>query len=272
MNETDRILTKKDINRAQTRWFMSLEYPNSFERLQAVSFCSAMSGPLKKLYKDDHDGLVDGLNRHLEFYNTEGTIGGLPLGLIISLEEQMKIDQNVEPEVITNLKVGLMGPIAGIGDTLIQGTLKSIWFALACSLGMQGNYVAVLLPFLHPITVFTVSRYLANLGYKLGMGAIDQVINSGLMTRIIDAAAILGLFMMGALSSSYVKLSTVLSFSIGEQKIVLQDILDQLVPGILPLACIFGIVWYFKNKKQNYLLLVFTIIALGMLGSAIGVF
>lgn len=118
-----------------------------------------------------------------------------------------------------------------------------------------------------------VGKYLAILGYNLGVEAVNKLINSGLMSKIINVASILGIFMMGALSSSYVKLSTPLAFQIGSGKsIVVQEILDSILPGILPLCCIFGIVWYFKNKKQSYITLIITIMVLGLVGSFLGIF
>ncbi|MCI8270850.1 MAG: PTS system mannose/fructose/sorbose family transporter subunit IID [Erysipelotrichaceae bacterium] len=271
---SERVLTKKDITKSRFRWFITLELPNSFERLQAVSFTYTISAALQKLYKDDKEGLKDALKRHLEFFNTEGTIGSLIVGVVLALEEKKKLEGDVDPEVITNLKLGLMGPIAGIGDSLIQGTIKSIILSLAASFGLQGNIIGGLLPFLFPLTVYFVGRYLAILGYNLGTEAVNKLIGSGLMTNIINVASILGIFMMGALSGSYVKLSTPLEFTIGSsgKSIAVQEVLDSLLPGLLPLLCIFGIVWYFKNKKQNYLLLVISIMIIGMLGSLVGIF
>lgn len=270
---SEKILTKKDIVKARQRWFLTLELPNSFERLQAVSFTYTISDALQKLYKDDEEGLKDALKRHLEFFNTEGTIGSLIVGIVLALEEKKKIDGDVDPEVITNLKLGLMGPIAGIGDSLIQGTIKSIILSLAASFALQGNIMGGIIPLLFPVVGCTVGRYLALLGYNLGTEAVNKLINSGLMNKIISCASILGIFMMGALSGAYVKLSTPLQFTIGAGKtIVVQEVLDSLAPGLLPLACIFGIVWYFKNCKQNYLKLILCIMVAGMLGSFLGIF
>jgi D-glucosaminate-specific PTS system IID component len=100
------------------------------------------------------------------------------------------------------------------------------------------------------------------------------MISSGLMNKVIDAASILGLFMMGALSASYVRLSTKLQYTIEatETVISLQKILDAIIPGILPLLAIFGILWYFKNKGQNYVKLIGLIILICMVGALIGVF
>ena len=271
---SERILTKKDIVKARRRWFLTLELPNSFERLQAVAFTYTISAALEKLYKDDKDGLRECLKRHLEFFNTEGNIGSLIVGIVLALEEKKKIEGDVDHEVITNSKVGLMGPIAGLGDALIQGTVKSIILSLAASFGLQGNILGGIIPLLFPLTGYLVGKYLAILGYNLGIEAVNQLINSGLMNKIINVASILGIFMMGALSSSYVKLSTPLQFTVGSsgQTIIVQDVLDSVVPGLLPLLCIFGIVWYFKHKRQNYLLLILVIMIAGMLGSLLGIF
>ena len=271
---SERILTKKDITKARTRWYLALEIGNSFERLQAVMFTYTISAALQKLYKDDPEGLKDALKRHLEFFNTEGNIGSLIVGIVLALEEKKKIDGDVDPEVITNLKVGLMGPIAGIGDSLIQGTVKTIILSLAASFGLQGNPIGGIIPFLFPLTGYLVGRYLAILGYNLGTEAVNQLISSGLMTKIINVASVLGIFMMGALSSSYVKLTTPLEFTIGSsgETIVVQDVLNSVLPGILPLICVFGIVWYFKGKKQSYLVLILTILAVSLLGSLVGIF
>ena len=92
---SEKILTKKDIVKARQRWFLTLELPNSFERLQAVSFTYTISDALQKLYKDDEEGLKDALKRHLEFFNTEGTIGSLIVGIVLALEEKKKIDGDV---------------------------------------------------------------------------------------------------------------------------------------------------------------------------------
>ena len=198
---SERILTKKDITKARTRWYLALEIGNSFERLQAVMFTYTISAALQKLYKDDPEGLKDALKRHLEFFNTEGNIGSLIVGIVLALEEKKKIDGDVDPEVITNLKVGLMGPIAGIGDSLIQGTVKTIILSLAASFGLQGNPIGGIIPFLFPLTGYLVGRYLAILGYNLGTEAVNQLISSGLMTKIINVASVaigLALFLLGA--------------------------------------------------------------------------
>lgn len=105
----DRILTKKDIAKARLRWFYSLESPNTFERLQAVSFAYTVSDSLQKIYKDDQEGLKDAMKRHLEFFNTEGTVGSLIVGIVLALEEKKKIRRQRRSRNDCQLKIRFDG-------------------------------------------------------------------------------------------------------------------------------------------------------------------
>lgn len=122
---SERLLTKKEVNQAHLYWYLAAETNNSYERLQAPSFCAAMAKNLRKIYKDDDEAYKEALQRHLEFYNTEGTIGAVVVGIALAMEEE-KAKGNLTGDVITGIKLGLMGPIAGIGDTLIWGMSKAI--------------------------------------------------------------------------------------------------------------------------------------------------
>ena len=212
--ENTKLLTKKEVNQAHLFWWLAAETNNSYERLQALSFAAAMAKNLKKLYKDDPEGYKEALQRHMEFYNTEGTIGSSVVGITLAMEEEKVKNGSVSGEMITNIKIGLMGPIAGIGDTLIHGMAKSIILALACTFALEGNPIAILIPPLFALLVFGVGRYMCQLGYNLGKDAVPKLLKSGSMNSIITAASILGLFMMGSLASTYVKVSTPLAFTL----------------------------------------------------------
>ncbi len=257
-------LTKKDLRGAYNTWYLSTELSNSYERLQALAFCNALAKPLRKLYSDD-DEYKDALKRQLQFYNSEGTFGCLIHGITLSMEEQKSNGEPIPGEVITGLKTGLMGPVAGIGDTIIWGTMKPIILALACTFAMQGNLLGAFIPFLFPLFGYLIGYACLNFGYKVGKESIMQVMKSGLINDIITGSSILGLFMMGALSSAYVKIETPLQFSINNaDPVVLQNILDQILPGILPLCAIFGIYYYFTHKGQNYNKVIFSLIAISL--------
>lgn len=269
---SEKKLSKKDVNKAHLNWWLGAETNNSFERLQAPSFCIAMTPGLKKIYADDFEGYKEALSRHLEFYNTEGTIGAVVVGTALALEEE-KAQGNITGDVVSSIKLGLMGPIAGVGDTLIWGMTRSILLGLACSFALEGNPVGLLFPPIFTLIIFFVGRYTTHLGYNLGGDAVPKLLESGGMNTLINAASVLGLFMMGALSASYVKVQTGLEWFLeaSETTISLQANLDAILPGMLQLGAIFGIVWYFKNVGQNYIKLILSVIIISIIAAYFGV-
>lgn len=271
IQEQEQKLTKKDLMGVYNTWYFSTELSNSYERLQALAFCNAISKPLRKLYKDD-DKYKDALARHLQFYNSEGTFGCMIHGITLSMEEQKANGAQIPGEAITGFKTGLMGPMAGIGDTIIWGTLKPIILALGCTLAMEGQALGAFIPFLFPLLGYIIGWYCLNFGYKVGKDSIMKVMKSGLVNDIITGSSILGLFMMGAMSSSYVKVKTVLQFTMNNANpVVLQDILDQILPGMLPLCAIFGIYYYFTHKGTNYNKVIFSMLGISLVGALLGI-
>ena len=115
--EGKHLLTKRDVNNLVFRWQIMAEVPNSFARLQSLSFCAAFIPILKKLYGHDPEELSAALTRHLTFFNTEGVWGSVVHGIVMAMEEQRALGAPVPTEAINGIKAGLMGPFAGIGDT-----------------------------------------------------------------------------------------------------------------------------------------------------------
>ena len=181
---SERLLTKKEVNQAHLYWYLAAETNNSYERLQAPSFCAAMAKNLRKIYKDDDEAYKEALQRHLEFYNTEGTIGAVVVGIALAMEEE-KAKGNLTGDVITGIKLGLMGPIAGIGDTLIWGMSKAILLGMACTFALEGSPVALLFPPIFSIMIFVVGRCLLytsscllQLLFIMNFGAVQNVMRS----------------------------------------------------------------------------------------------
>lgn len=271
-NNHEAKLSNKLINRSFARWFLTAELSNSFERLQALLFLNSMVPALQELYQDDQEELHKAYERHLQFYNSEATFGAVILGIAMSMEEERSRGADITDEAITGIKTGLMGPMAGIGDTLIWGTLKPIILGIAVSFALQGNPIAAAIPFLFPLSVVLIGLNNVKMGYRLGRESVMRLIQEGSMQRIITSASILGLFMMGALSSAYVKVSTPLVFEISNaDPIVIQEILNDILPGILPLAAIFSIYFYFKNKETNYTKMLFFIILVSLIAGFFGI-
>ena len=266
-------LSNKELFRTYLRLYITNEMSNSYERLQALNFCITVAPHLKKWYSGQKEAYIEALQRHLQFYNTESTIGSVICGIVLSMEEKKAKGEDIPAEAITGIKTGLMGPMAGIGDSLIRSTLKSTNLAIACTMALAGNVIGAFVPLLYPVIMIVVGYYMLKLGYEVGRDAVTKILRSGMFSKVINATSILGMFMMGALSSSYVKLSTPLSFQMeNADPIVVQDLLDSIIPGILPLAAVFGIYFYLSKGGQKYSALVWVLLIISILGSVLGVF
>ncbi len=268
-----KLISEKDVKNSWLYYYLVAEMGISYERLQALGFTAGMIPILKKLYPDRED-LKQALKRHLVFYNTEAVYGAPINGIVIAMEEQKANGADIEDDTITGIKTGLMGPMAGIGDSIDWATLKPIIFGLAVTLSANGSILGAFFLLLLPIIQIVVGRKLAAYGYRAGQASIREILQSGHIKNLIIGASTLGLFMMGALSSTYVKLSTPIEFSFGSQNkpFVLQSVIDNIVPGILPLLAVFGIYWWLLKKNQNFTIIMILIVFISIGGAFLGLF
>ncbi|MBS1484445.1 MAG: PTS system mannose/fructose/sorbose family transporter subunit IID [Clostridium sp.] len=266
-------ITNKDLKHAWWRWWVFAEASHSFERLMGLAFCYAMIPVLQKLYTEKQE-LQDALRRHLQFFNTQAIWGGgFILGATIALEEENASlpAEERNPEIITTTKIGLMGPLAGIGDSIDWGTIRAMLLALAIPWAVQGSWIGGFMP----ITVFIVisviyGQYFMHKSYNLGRGAAAKFLQSSSTANLIEGASVLVMLMMGVLAANYVKIVPALKWSINGKEWELAGILDQILPGILPFTVIGLIYLYFDRKglRVQRVLLYIIIIAflMGLLG------
>lgn len=270
--EKRHILTKKDVTKSWFLWWFSVEVANSFERLQGLAVCISMIPSLKKLYKKGDD-FNAALKRHLQFFNTESTWGGITLGIALAMEEQKAMGEDIPDEMINSIKTGLMGPFAGIGDTINWATLVPILLGLFIPVAKSGSWIAGIAP----ITIFVIITLIIgynsyHLGYRLGMKSATQILQAGWINQLILGASILGMFMMGGLAAGYVDVSTGLKISIGGMKVALQkDVLDQILPGLLPLLTVSGVYLFLEKVKRNYSLVAVILLAIGLILGGLGI-
>lgn len=264
----ENMLTKKDLNKCYIRLSLWGETSLNFERMQGIGFCNAMIPALKKLYTTKED-LSEALKRHLQFFNTELMFGNLIFGPTIALEEEKAENPDKIPdELITSFKTGTMGPVAAIGDTIHWGTAWTLGMALIASMAAKGNMISIAI-MLALFAAFEVTAYLLfRLGYKTGRMSFIKIMKSGKLDELLDSANILGMFMMGVLSSNLVSLTPKLKIG----KFVLKNMLDGILPGLLPLLVVFGVYYLIKKKQVSTAKIVILLIAIGIAGSAIGLF
>ncbi|HJC49282.1 MAG TPA: PTS system mannose/fructose/sorbose family transporter subunit IID [Candidatus Anaerostipes avistercoris] len=266
--EDKKLVTQKDLNKAMFRWYLSAEMPLNFENMQGIAFCGSIAPILKKIYTKKED-LVDALKRHLLLYNCNITAGGLILGTTIAMEEQRSQNPDAMPaEAITGMKTGLMGPVAALGDSFDWGIIGTLFKIAAATLAASGNPLA--LPVLLIFAAYCIGELIlfTNLTYKKGRSSIKSIMGSGLMQDVISGANVLAMFMMGAMTASMVTLTTPLKIS----SVNIQESLDGIFPGVFPLAALFLIYWLVRKKKVGTGKIVIGVIAVSIIGAAIGIF
>lgn len=257
-NPTGKI-TKRDITMLGIRSAL-LQAAFSYERMQAGGWTWAQLPLLKKIYKDDKEGLSEAMTDNMEFINTSPPLSSILMGLLVSLEEK-----KVNRQTIRGLKNGLFGPMAGIGDAIYWFTLMPIVGGIAASFAAKGNLLGPIIFLVVYIAVFLCKIPFAHLGYNLGTKAIDVIQeNSYIIARV---ATIMGLTVIGALISSYVSLS--LKVKIGSVNLQ-KDFLDKIFPNILPLAFTFFLYWLLR-KKVSPIVLIAVVFVLCIVCSFLGI-
>ena len=274
VQELEKQLTSKDIRNV---FYRSNVFQGSwnFERMQALGYAYAMVPAIKRLYPEGSPERVAAIKRHLEFFNTHPYVGAPIIGVTLAMEEQRANGAPIDDGAINGIKVGLMGPLAGVGDPIFWGTLRPVAGALGASLAMNGSILGPIVFFVFFNAVRLFIRYWGvSYGYKKGSAVVGDM-SGGLLQKLTEGASILGLFIMGALVNKWttVNMPFVLSKVKGaDGKVVettVQSILDQVMPGLVPLLLTFACMWLLK-RKVNPLWLIFGFFVIGILGYWVG--
>nr|WP_184280579.1 PTS system mannose/fructose/sorbose family transporter subunit IID [Serratia fonticola] len=266
------VLTKRDITKAWFIYWLGAEVSNSYERLQSLIFCASMTPIIKKLYPQKEEQ-VEALKRHLNFFNSEQTFGAVIQGVAIAMEEQKTRGEPISDSSITGIKTGLMGPLAGIGDSVVWAAIMPLLIAIFIPFAANGSAMGGIMPVvLYTAITLAISYGLAHKGYTLGRESIIGLLQGGKIKELIYGANVLGLIMMGALSASYVKITSPLKISALEgSEVVVQQILDSIAPGLLPLAAVFSIYFYLVKKGPRYTTILLSVVVLSVICSLLGI-
>ena len=295
-------LTKKDRISVWIRSFF-LQGSWNYERMQNGGWAFAMIPAIKRLYKTKEEQSA-ALKRHLEFFNTHPYVASPILGVTLALEEERANGAPVEDVTLQGVKVGMMGPLAGIGDPVFWFTIRPILGALAASLAISGNILGPIIFFLGwNIIRMAFTWYTQEFGYKAG-SHISEDLSGGLLQDITKGASILGMFILGSLVNRWVSVqftpvvsSVTLSegayidwsslpagaegikqallqqaagLSLTSEKVTtLQSNLDSLIPGLAGLLITFACMWLLK-KKVSPIIIILGLFLLGIVFHVIG--
>ena len=121
--------------------------------------------------------------------------------------EEANANGQCEPEVISSVKVALIGPTSAIGDSLWVATIIPILLTICLSISQAVTSApwigSVLYMIVYPLGTFMLSWTLYKLGYKTGLEGMQKFMSSGMMDKLTDTMTVLGLIVVGALTASF---------------------------------------------------------------------
>lgn len=267
-------ITKSDL--IKTFLFSNFQQASfNFERIHALAFCVDMIPTIKRVYHTKEEQ-AEALKRHLTFFNTTPAVVGPVIGVTMAMEEAKANGAEIDEGTINSLKVGLMGPLAGVGDPLVWGTLRPITAAIGASLALTGNIAGPILFFLAFNTARLAMKWFGLIyGFKKGLDIVKDL-SGNILQKLTEGATILGLFIMGVLVTKWTSINVPLVVSRtagadGKEIITtVQNILDDLVPGLLSLVLTLLMMKLLK-KKVSPIALIFILFAVGIIGYGLGI-
>jgi PTS system N-acetylgalactosamine-specific IID component len=257
-------LDKKTLNKMAWR-SLFLQGSFNFERMQAAGWLFGIIPGLKKIHTDKDD-LSTSMQHNIEFFNTHPFLVTFVMGIIMSLEQQ-KADVNT----IRAVRVAAMGPLGGIGDAIFWFTLVPIAAGISSQMALDGSILA---PFvfliMFNVVQFAVRYGLMHWSYEMGTSAIGKLTkNSKEFTR---AASILGVLVVGALTSLYGGTEIAFEIPNGAAPISVQGVLDGIMPKLVPLSLTLLAYWLIKRFNWSAVKVITLFLAIGLIGAAIGLF
>ena len=263
-------LTRGDLLKSWALWTFFAHANYNYERLQGTGFAHAMTPIIRRLYTTEDD-IRAALKRHLVFFNTEPNFGNVVHGTVIAMEEQRANGAAIDDDAINSVKSGLMGPMAGIGDTLSQSTITPILLALGIGIaggkasgtvvptltGATGNPLGPIIYVALVSIVIVAIGYTAWMqGYSRGRMFITEILKSGAIDRVLIGAGVMGNMVLGALAASFVVVNLAPTVTIAGAQMNLQAaVLDPLFPGALALGLVVMTWWLLRRRISPLALL-----------------
>ncbi|MEG0577798.1 MAG: PTS system mannose/fructose/sorbose family transporter subunit IID [Bacilli bacterium] len=250
-------LTKKDLWKVFWNQ-MTIRGANNYERQQNAGFTQAMMPVIEKVYDNDEDK-KEAYERHMEYFLTQDMVSAIPVGIAAAMEEMHANDPDMDPSSINAVKTALMGPLAGLGDSLLNGTARPILASLAISLVHAGLGWTGPIMFVIGMSIISLGiRYLGVFqGYKQGIKLVEKINSSGLISKITDIAAIAAYTIVGGFIPALVFINIPIEIKSGETVISIQQTLDGLMPGVLGLVYTFVMYYLITKKKISAVKLIF---------------
>lgn len=264
-------LSKMDIEFATLRWWILSHMAYNYQRMQAGGFASMMGPLLKKLYPSNPEEVIAGLKRHMMFFNTEPRWGSVIHGIVIALEEQKAKGKDIDETAIVDIKSSLMGPLAGIGDTISGGLYKPCLLGICLGWAATGSILGPLVFAICMVGYDLLVTHLAiRKGYELGTSAVTAILEGGMFKRLTTFFSIMGLFVLGIMVCKFITIDFTWVPVLGGKEIVVKELVDKIVPKTLPLI-ITLVSWQALMRGVKVIYVLIALFVFALVGGAAGI-
>ena len=273
MAENKKKISKKTLNKSFNLWFWGALTCFSQEHMQTFGYLSSMLPIIKELYPDKKEQ-QEKIHAYTAFFNTNPMLGSVIIGTTASMEEARANGKGIDGETINDMRAGLMGPIAGIGDSLIDGTLIPILLGLALGMSQNGSPVgAIFYIIVWDLIAYFGQRFLYFRGYKLGDKAVSILVGKQ-GKAIRHAISIIGGMVVGGVLASWVNVTTSLQLkdSTGKVFLNLQKQLDSIFPGLLTVIVTLLCWWLMAKRHVSAIWTMIILIGVALVGVLVGFF
>ena len=287
-------VSKKSLNSSFWRWFYGNLTCFSHEHMQTFGYMWSMLPMIQELY-ETKDEQAEKLQTYYPFFNTEPQIGSIVVGITAGLEEaRANGAEEIDDEMINGIRAGLMGPLAGIGDSLIVGTYIPVLLGIALGLAEGGSIIGPLFYIVvWNVTSIFFQKWIYNKGYELGGSAVE-VIDGEQATALRESVIVMGQVIVGAMAGTWVSITTSVQLTTSIQNktemviegskviekvtgtqevpVLLQEKLDGAFPGVLTLLFVLGCWWLMAKKAISPIKIMLLMVVVAIVGVLVGFF
>ena len=287
-------VSKKSLNSSFWRWFYGNLTCFSHEHMQTFGYMWSMLPIIQELY-ETKDEQAEKLQTYYPFFNTEPQIGSIVVGITAGLEEaRANGAEEIDDEMINGIRAGLMGPLAGIGDSLIVGTYIPVLLGIALGLAEGGSIIGPLFYIVvWNVTSIFFQKWIYNKGYELGGSAVEVIVGAQ-ATALRESVIVMGQVIVGAMAGTWVSITTSVQLTTSIQNktemviegskviekvtgtqevpVLLQEKLDGAFPGVLTLLFVLGCWWLMAKKAISPIKIMLLMVVVAIVGVLVGFF
>ena len=281
-------VSKKSLNSSFWRWFYGNLTCFSHEHMQTFGYMWSMLPIIQELY-ETKDEQAEKLQTYYPFFNTEPQIGSIVVGITAGLEEaRANGAEEIDDEMINGIRAGLMGPLAGIGDSLIVGTYIPVLLGIALGLAEGGSIIGPLFYIVvWNVTSIFFQKWIYNKGYELGGSAVEVIVGEQ-ATALRESVIVMGQVIVGAMAGTWVSITTSVQLTTSIQNktemviegskviekvtgtqevpVLLQEKLDGAFPGVLTLLFVLGCWWLMAKKAISPIKIMLLMVVVAIVG------